>query len=460
MSELRDRWLRWAAIGAVLVLALLDGLALVRMLRAQGRQRERVARMTWEAVVAMRARVQERIVTEGGPSGAMADEALRATRCQEMELYDAEGRRLFSHPSIAPVEHRLDAEARRQVMGGQPLTFGPVLGREPRLFTYVSLQVHGAPLVGRFARAVPEVAEDLQERRELILGHAVSLALLAVLAALALLPHRESRGAPEPARALDAYEQAMGRLRERRVALEQQIRDSAPFVRAGELTSSMAHEVRNGLGTIVGYARLIERGATPEEAADAARSIREESEALEAVVRRFVEFVKQEELHLAPFDVQHLLARVAAREERQRAGARVEVRPGDLTLVADEEMLERAVENLVRNARDAAGAEGHVTVWASAEPAEARIVVEDDGPGLTVTQREALRPFVTTKPGGLGLGLAVVHKIASLHRGRVLMGDRAPRGLVVTLALPARNADDGVTPRNGSGATVPEEGGS
>jgi two-component system sensor histidine kinase HydH len=200
---------------------------------------------------------------------------------------------------------------------------------------------------------------------------------------------------------------------------------------------------------IVGYARLIERGVTAQDAADAARSIREESEALETVVRRFVEFVKQEELHLAAFDVQRLLARVAGREERQRPGARVEVRPGEVTLVADEEMLERAVENLVRNARDAAGAEGHVTVWASVEPTEARIVVEDDGPGLTVTQREALRPFVTTKPGGLGLGLAVVHKIASLHRGRVLMGDRAPRGLAVTLALPFRTTDEGVTPRNG-----------
>ncbi|HET7293765.1 MAG TPA: HAMP domain-containing sensor histidine kinase [Vicinamibacteria bacterium] len=456
MPDLRDRGLRWAVAGVVLVLALLDVQGLVRTLRAQGRQRERVARATWEAVAAVRSRVQERVAAENGPSSAMADEALRATRCQEFELFDASGRRLFSHPTTAPVDHRLDSDAQRQVIAGEPLTFGPVFGREPRLLTYVGLQVGGAPAIGRFARAVPEVAEDLQERRELILGHAVSLALLAMLGALALLPHRAERDAPPPARALDAYEQAMGRLRERRVALEQQIRDAAPFVRAGELTSGMAHEVRNGLGTIVGYARLIERGVAAEEAGDAAKSIREECEALEAVVRRFVEFVKQEELRLAPFEAQRLLIRVAAREERQRPGARVEVRPGEVTLVADEELLERAVENLVRNARDAAGPDGHVTLSAAAEREQARIVVEDDGPGLSQAQRDALRPFVTTKPGGLGLGLAIVHKIASLHGGRVLMGDRVPRGLAVTLTLPAPKVDGSVTPGNGpTGGVAP-----
>jgi signal transduction histidine kinase len=198
----------------------------------------------------------------------------------------------------------------------------------------------------------------------------------------------------------------------------------------------------------VGYARLIERGAAAEETALAAKAIREESEALESVVRRFVDLVKQEELRLARFDAHHLLARIAAREERARPGARIEVRPGEATLVADEEMLERAVENLVRNGREAAGPEGLVTIHASTNGSEATIGVEDDGPGLRPEQKSALRPFFTTKPGGLGLGLAIVHKIASLHGGRVLIGDRAPRGLSVTLVLPSRGADAGVTPRN------------
>lgn len=447
MFDLRDRGLRWSIGAVVLMLALLDGQALIQTLRSQGRHRARVAQATRDAVAAARPRLQERLAAENGPSSAMADEAMRASSCQELEIFDAVGLRLFSHPTPAPVKHWLASEARGRVEAGETLTFGPLLGRELRLLAYMELRMGGAPVIARFARAVPELAEDLQERRELIVRHAVSLTLLMVVAVIAFLPRRRHRE-PAPARALDAYEQAMGRLRDRGAALEQQIRDTAPFVRAGELTSGMAHEVRNGLGTIVGYARLIERGSATEDAILAARAIREESESLESVVRRFVDLVKQEELRLARFDAHRLLARVAAREERQRPGARVEVRPGEVPLVADEEMLERAVENLVRNGREAAGPEGLVTVHASTSGSEARIGVEDDGPGLRPEQMKALRPFFTTKAGGLGLGLAIVHKIASLHGGRVLMGDHAPHGLAVTLVLPSQRADIDVTARN------------
>ncbi len=452
MFDLRDRGLRWSIGAVVLMLALLDGQALIQTLRSQSRHRARVAQATRDAVAAARPRLQERLTAENGPSSAIADEALRAASCQELEVFDAGGLRLFGHPTPAPVKHWLAAEERGQVAAGETLVLGPLLGRELRLLAYLELQMPGAPVIARFARAVPELAEDLGDRRELIVRHAVSLTLLIVIATMAFLPRRRSRE-PAPARALDAYEQAMGRLRDRGAALEQQIRDTAPFVRAGELTSGMAHEVRNGLGTIVGYARLIERGAAADETVLAAKAIREESEALESVVRRFVDLVKQEDLRLAPFDAHRLLSRIAAREESQRPGARVEVRPGEAPLLADEEMLERAVENLVRNGREAAGPEGHVTVHASATGSEARICVEDDGPGLRPEQKKALRPFFTTKPGGLGLGLAIVHKIASLHGGRVLIGDRAPHGLDVTLVLPSRSADVDVTSRNAEAAS-------
>ena len=98
--------------------------------------------------------------------------------------------------------------------------------------------------------------------------------------------------------------------------LRERLEASAPMARAGELTAGMAHEVRNGLGTILGYARLIERGVTSASAVEAAHSIREECEALESVVRRFVDFVKDETLHIAPFDLRRTLSRVAARESR------------------------------------------------------------------------------------------------------------------------------------------------
>src|SRR4029450_6568862 len=100
--------------------------------------------------------------------------------------------------------------------------------------------------------------------------------------------------------ALHAYEQAMVRLRDQgeersrahaaeRRRMEEQIQDKEAMARAGELTSGMVHEVRNGLGTILGYARLLERGSGNEGEA-IGRHIREECETLEAVVRRFMDF--------------------------------------------------------------------------------------------------------------------------------------------------------------------------
>ncbi len=441
---MRGQTLRYAVGAAVLLLALLDAFALVHTLRSQERLRDRVARNVWQAVWAVRPRLQGAL-RSAPPDPALAEELLRAAQAQELELFDPEGARLFAYPDVAPVQHRLTPPLAARVGAGEVLTLGPIAGASPRLLTYASVQIQGRPGLFRFAVAAPELVEDLKERRQLILGHVVSLTLLAVVAGIAFFPRGEAPGEP-PGRALGAYEQAMERLRDRGERLEQQIRDAAPFVRAGELTSGIAHEVRNGLGTILGYARLIERGAPAVESEEAARAIRQECETLETVVRRFLEFVKQEELRRAPFDAVRLLSRVAAREERSRPGARVEVRPGRVRIVADEEMLERAVENLVRNAREAAGPEGRVLAWAEAGDAGGRLVVEDDGPGIPEAQRAALRPFYTTKPGGLGLGLAIVHKIAALHGGRVLLGERLPRGVAATLLLPG--PDPAVTPRS------------
>jgi two-component system sensor histidine kinase PilS (NtrC family) len=107
--------------------------------------------------------------------------------------------------------------------------------------------------------------------------------------------------------------------------MEEAIRESEALARAGELTAGIAHEVRNGLGTIVGYARMLERSSLPEDPAAAARSIREECETLETVVRRFADFVKLERLQLGEADLARLLARVVAREARARGEVRTEL---------------------------------------------------------------------------------------------------------------------------------------
>jgi signal transduction histidine kinase len=132
-----------------------------------------------------------------------------------------------------------------------------------------------------------------------------------------------------------------------------------------------------------------------------------------------------------------MLARVAAREGRGRPGGQVVLQDPmpAVAFVGDEEMLERAFENLVRNAREASGAGGQVWVDIARAGADLLVVVADDGPGMSEEQRTNVRPFATSK-GGLGLGLATALKVVRLHGGDVVLAERAPHGLLVTVRLP------------------------
>jgi signal transduction histidine kinase len=121
---------------------------------------------------------------------------------------------------------------------------------------------------------------------------------------------------------------------------------------------------------------------------------------------------------------------------RGPAHATVNARPGDL---------HRAVTNLVDNAVRFAG---EVTISLSIEPDTVTVDVEDDGPGLSATQKIAmLQPFVRgddartmDQASGFGLGLSIAQAVARAHGGEFSLHDRAPHGLVARITLPSPNA--------------------
>ncbi len=501
MADLRRPALRLAlalVLGAAL---LIEVHTLVRSLGGHQRQQARAVEHLRRSLQDARPDITERLSRPGEAGREAAAAELRARLPgATVELFDAaSGRPSLRRGPAVRVSHWADADTLRASGPLGVFVVGPFPEEPPLLLGYALFE----PLVLRVALPVQELQADLEERRELLLAHAASLALVLGVALVALLGPRSTASADDPARgALVAYEAAMGHLREReqrlsvehaaeRLRLEQAVREKEALARAGELTSGMAHEVRNGLGTILGYARLIERGGDAPAVAAAAAAIREECDTLAVVVRRFVEYVRAEELKLEPFDLRASLARVVAREARAREGASVTLVPGAaLELVGDEELLERAFENLVRNAReamhgqkdtedlrwalnlgvdfialsfvrnarDAAGPQGSVEVALRADPAWVEVSVADDGPGLGPEGPERLRPFRSTKPGGLGLGLPLSSKLVRLHGGELRFGERAPRGLEVVLRLPRvvteRNADRADGPPPGAGAAM------
>lgn len=100
--------------------------------------------------------------------------------------------------------------------------------------------------------------------------------------------------------------------------------------------------------------------------------------------------------------------------------------------------LEQILDNLLANALEAVPSGGHVEVSASSNGNGIRVVVADDGPGMSPAQQEqAFRRFASTAPGGAGLGLAIVHRLVISNGGCAVLSDTPGGGLTVTIDLPA-----------------------
>jgi signal transduction histidine kinase len=445
-------------VGVVLALAvvgLLEVLTLVQGVRSVRRLRSRVAHDAAQRVAEARPALEAALARGGGPAwDTAASLALSLGLASEIEVLDGAGRVVYSRPTLAPVTHVPRPEERQRLADGRLVSVVAREGPVVRALVYKALPRDGEGVLLRLAAPAPDLEDELRERRQVQVGHLASLGALVLVAALVLLP-REGARPPRSDAPLHAYEEAMGRLRDRGEAMEQRhgeerrrmeaaMREQDALARAGELTAGIAHEVRNGLGTILGYARMLERASLPEDPAAAARAIREECETLETVVRRFTDFVRLERLQIGETDLSRLLTRFVAREARAREEVRTRLSGLDAPLLvrADEELLERALENVVRNAVEAAAAGGrHVHVSGRREGDGVEVLVEDDGPGLAPDHPGEIRPFYTTRPGGLGLGLPLARKIVLLHGGSVGLEGREPSGTRVRLLLPREPVD-------------------
>ena len=226
--------------------------------------------------------------------------------------------------------------------------------------------------------------------------------------------------------------------------LEEQLRLKESLAQVGELTAGIAHEFRNGLATIHGYARLLELDRLPADTRPYVQGIRDETDTLGAVVRNFLNFAKPAELVLGTVDTRAIVDRAAddIRPEVTLLGGTVTV-TGEFPIVpGDEVLLKQALSNLCRNAIEACveiKKAPQITIEGAADHVQrtARIAVIDNGPGVDpAVASRIFRPFVTTRARGTGLGLAVVQKIVVTHNGRVAAQPEPGGGARFTVTLP------------------------
>lgn len=230
-----------------------------------------------------------------------------------------------------------------------------------------------------------------------------------------------------------------------------------------ELSASLAHEIRNPLASIRSATEQLarRRELLSERADDDERVLHNlvvrEADRLSRLLGDFLDFARTSAAHVIPLDVGVLVTAattlVAAHPARaDNVQVLIDVDPATPMIEGDEDLLHRAVFNVVLNAVQAVGAEGRIDVTVAPASAGTHhipsaamsrmsapivITVSDNGSGIPPAMREKMfEPFVSDKPGGTGLGLPLVHRAVEAHRGLVFV-DALERGTRFTIILPS-----------------------
>jgi len=212
------------------------------------------------------------------------------------------------------------------------------------------------------------------------------------------------------------------------------------------LTAGLAHEVRNPLNAAKLQLELLDRRlrraiddprlTQPSELAS------KEIERLTQLLNDFLAFARPPELHLEERDIAQLVTHVGEVERpsalKKNASFDVTVEPESYLARIDAAKIHQVVGNLVRNAVEAVSDGGHIVVSLSGGDDAFVITVQDDGPGIPQeVQARIYEPFFSTKEGGTGLGMSIVHSLVALHDGSIKL-DTGPDGTRFEVTIPRR----------------------
>jgi len=199
----------------------------------------------------------------------------------------------------------------------------------------------------------------------------------------------------------------------------------------GEMSAGLAHEFKNAIATLQGYAQLLQSMELNDKAQVAAASLLNEVRNLSGMVTAFLNFARPQPLQLEEVMVAELIADCVA-ELRLECVTNVNL---SLAVRADERMLRTALLNLMRNGAEA-DPDGTVFVSATREDATVVIQVRDTGPGISAADLQKIFiPFFTTKAKGHGIGLALTHRIITQHGGTLTAANAPDGGAVFTVRL-------------------------
>ena len=209
----------------------------------------------------------------------------------------------------------------------------------------------------------------------------------------------------------------------------------------GEMAAVLAHEIRNPLGSIKGFAQyLSEQGAGGK--AELAVIV-DEACRLERLTEDLLLYARPSEVRVEEFNLSDLAGEVEKllKESAHAKMASILMKkdmPHDLVMVSDREKLKQILFNILRNSAEAVIEGGLIELSGARSGDEIIIIVRDNGAGMDEeTKSRAFASFFTTKATGTGLGLAIVEKLATALEGRITLESTPAHGASFTIKFPA-----------------------
>ena len=218
-------------------------------------------------------------------------------------------------------------------------------------------------------------------------------------------------------------------------AFESQTELRARLSSLGEISAGIAHELRNPMGVIAGYTKLLLKKAD-DSLKPTVNAISKEIAVMDRIISDFLSFAKPAELNISEVDIKTIIKNCAAAITNERDNINLTLDIDGLPVIkGDEVFLRQAFTNLIQNAAEAMPQGGELAIKASIKDF-LEISISDTGHGISENIMDKIFiPFFTTKDRGTGLGLAIVHKIVVSHGGSISV-DSSDNGTTFRIRFP------------------------
>jgi two-component system sensor histidine kinase AtoS len=221
-------------------------------------------------------------------------------------------------------------------------------------------------------------------------------------------------------------------------ALQTQVELKKRLTQLGEMSAGIAHELRNPMSVIAGYAKLLSK-KVEETNIPTVNAILTEIESIDRIISEFLAFAKPTDINRTPVDLIKMIEETSSAAAGDHDKVKVTVQADDpIPLLADEILLRQALTNLFINAVEAIPGEGNIHIVLSCIDNKVKINIRDTGQGIPEDiKNKIFLPFYTSKEKGIGLGLSIVQKVIVSHGGSIEIESKEGEGSLFRITLPA-----------------------